>query len=104
MLRVRQRQGSTWAPSSSARASVARKFSSTPGSIPSAAPVRSSGKPSRSPSRRSAVGRRTSSGNSSDVASHGSRPTMAEKSSAASVTSRVSGPAWSSDDAKAIIP
>jgi hypothetical protein len=29
---------------------------------------------------------------------------MAEKSSAASVTSRVSGPAWSSDDAKAIIP
>jgi len=29
---------------------------------------------------------------------------MRLKSSAASVTSRVSGPAWSSEDAKAIIP
>jgi hypothetical protein len=29
---------------------------------------------------------------------------MAPSSSAASVTSRVNGPAWSSDEAKAIIP
>src|SRR5919202_6974210 len=56
------------------------------------------------PSRRSALGSLTSSGNSTDVASRSSRPTMWPNSSAASVTSRVSGPAWSSDDANAIIP
>ena len=45
-----------------------------------------------------------SSGWPSEVESHGSRPTMWRRSSAASVTSRVSGPAWSSEEAKAIIP
>ena len=74
----------------------------TPGSTPS--PVRSSGTPSVIPSRRHAVGSRTSCGNATDVESHLSRPTMWRKSSAASVTSRVSGPAWSSEEAKAIIP
>ena len=44
------------------------------------------------------------SGKSSDVESHGSWPTMCRKSSAASVTSRVSGPAWSSEEANAIMP
>ena len=43
-------------------------------------------------------------GKAERVASHGSRPIMWRSSSAASVTSRVSGPAWSSDEAKAIIP
>ena len=47
---------------------------------------------------------RTASGSPTEVASHASRPAMWPKSSAASVTSRVSGPAWSSDEAKAIIP
>src|SRR3954453_8070795 len=74
----------------------------TPGSTPS--PVRSSGTPSLIPSRRSALGRRTSSGNAIEVLSRSSRPTMWRNSSAASVTSRVSGPAWSSDEANAIIP
>ena len=50
------------------------------------------------------MGRRTSSGMPVEVESHGSRPTMWRSSSAASVTSRVSGPAWSSDEANAIIP
>ena len=67
-------------------------------------PVSSGGTPKRMPSRLSALGSATSSGNSSEVESHGSLPTMWLKSSAASVTSRVSGPAWSSDDANAIIP
>ena len=54
------------------------------------------------------VGRRSAapigSGNASEVESHGSSPTIAANSSAASVTSRVNGPAWSSEEAKAIIP
>ena len=36
--------------------------------------------------------------------SHGSAPTIALSSSAVSVTSRVNVPAWSSEEAKAIIP
>jgi hypothetical protein len=56
------------------------------------------------PSSRSAVGVATSSGKSSEVESQSSRPTMWRSSSAASVTSRVIGPHWSSEDAKAIIP
>ena len=67
-------------------------------------PVSSGGTPKRIPSSRSALGSATSSGKASEVESHGSWPTMCLKRSAASVTSRVSGPAWSSDDAKAIIP
>ena len=39
-----------------------------------------------------------------DVLSRSSLPTMWRSSSAASATSRVSGPAWSSDEAKAIMP
>ena len=39
-----------------------------------------------------------------EVESQGSRPCRAWISSAASVTSRVSGPHWSSEEAKAIIP
>ena len=39
-----------------------------------------------------------------EVESQGSRPSSAASSSAASVTSRVSGPHWSSEEAKAIIP
>ena len=38
------------------------------------------------------------------VESHRSLPAMAASSSAASVVSRVNGPAWSSDEANAIIP
>ena len=67
-------------------------------------PVSSGGTPNRTPSRLSALGSSTSSGNASEVESQGSWPTMCLKSSAASVTSRVSGPAWSSEEAKAIIP
>ena len=51
-----------------------------------------------------ALGSFVSSGNASDVESFGSSPVMWLNSSAQSVTSRVSGPAWSSDEAKAIIP
>jgi aspartyl-tRNA(Asn)/glutamyl-tRNA(Gln) amidotransferase subunit A len=43
-------------------------------------------------------------GYSSEVESSGSWPTICESSSAASVTLRASGPAWSSEDANAIIP
>jgi hypothetical protein len=78
------------------------KASSTPPSMPS--PLSSSGTPSVTPSRRSALGSAIGSGNASEVASHSSWPTMCLSSSAASVTSRVSGPAWSSEEAKAIIP
>jgi hypothetical protein len=38
------------------------------------------------------------------VESQGSGPAIARSRSAASVTSRVSGPHWSSEDANAIIP
>ena len=83
---------------------MASKFSRTPGSRPSASLVSSSGTPSRIPRRCSARGRRTASGKATDVLSQWSFPTIAENRSAASVTSRVSGPAWSSEEAKAIIP
>ena len=96
------RIGSTVAPSSRARSSVAWKASRTPGSIPS--PVSSSGTPRRMPERSVAVGSCTGSGRPSDVESHGSAPAIAPSSSAASVVSRVNGPAWSSEDANAIIP
>ncbi len=83
-------------------ASVASKRSMTPGSTPS--PVRSSGTPRRIPSSRWAVGSTTSSGKATEVESRSSWPTMWRKISAASVTSRVSGPAWSRLEAKAIMP
>ena len=44
------------------------------------------------------------SGQSSDVASISSRPTMNDSSHAASRTVRANGPTWSSDDANAISP
>ncbi len=50
------------------------------------------------------MGARTGSGRPSEVESQGSWPAIAPSSRAASVTSRVNGPAWSSDEAKAIIP
>ena len=58
----------------------------------------------RTPSRSVALGNAIPSGSPSEVESFGSRPTMAPSSSAASVTSRVNGPAWSSEEANAIIP
>ena len=90
------------APRSLAIASVSWNVASTPSSMPS--PDSSAGTPSRSPRRSAALGSPTGSGKASEVESHGSSPTMAPNSSAASVTSRVNGPAWSSEDAKAIIP
>ena len=58
--------------------------------------------PRRDPSR---AGSSIAPGSSTEVESQRvAPPTMCESSSAASVTSRVSGPAWSSDEAKAIIP
>ena len=68
------------------------------------AAVSSSGTPRRMPSRRSAAGVSIVPGKPIEVESRASWPTMWRSSSAASVTSRVSGPAWSSDEAKAIIP
>ena len=76
----------------------------TGGSIPPSAPVRSSGTPSLIPLRSSDLGSSISPGKSSEVESWRSRPTMWRNISAASVTSRVSGPAWSSEEANAIIP
>ena len=67
-------------------------------------PVSSSGTPMRIPSRSVADGSAIGSGRPSEVESRGSWPTIAPSSSAASVTSRVNGPAWSSEEAKAIIP
>ena len=90
------------APRSLAIAIVSSKLAITPGSMPS--PVSSPGTPSRTPRRSVAVGRPTGSGKASEVESHGSSPTIAPNSSAESVTSRVNGPAWSSEEAKAIIP
>ena len=81
---------------------MALKASSTPGSIPS--PDSSSGTPRRMPFRSVAVGSLTGSGSPSACCRTGPAPTIAPSSSAASVTSRVNGPAWSSDDANAIIP
>ena len=93
---------STVAPSWRAFSSVSLNASITPASMPS--PASSSGTPSRMPLRSVAVGRLTGSGRPRLVLSQGSGPTIADSSSAASVTSRVNGPAWSSEDAKAIIP
>ena len=81
---------------------MARNASSTPASIPS--PVSSSGTPSRMPLRSVASGGLTGSGRPSAVESQRSLPAMAASSSAASVVSRVNGPAWSSEEANAIIP
>ena len=75
---------------------------STPGSIPS--PESSSGTPRRTPCRSVRRGSSTGPGSPTEVESHGSLPAIAPNRSAASVTSRVNGPAWSSDEAKAIIP
>ncbi len=60
--------------------------------------------PSRTPSSRTPSGVTIGSGKGSEVASQGSLPTMWANSSAASATLRVNGPAWSRDDAKAIMP
>ena len=50
------------------------------------------------------AGQRDLLGRPSEVESQGSWPSSARSIRAASVTSRVSGPHWSSDEAKAIIP
>jgi hypothetical protein len=92
---------STPPPSSSIRASVASTCWATPGSSPGSSIPQT---PNRSPSRRSALGSSTPPGMPSEVESQGSRPWRWLKSSAASVTSRVSGPHWSSEEANAIIP
>ena len=47
---------------------------------------------------------RSARGSRSEVASQGSWPTIWPSSRAASATVRVSGPAWSSEEANAIIP
>jgi hypothetical protein len=93
---------STVAPSSRASSIECSKAARTPGSMPS--PESSSGTPKRRPSSDVAVGVFTGSGNPVEVESHGSLDVMAPNRSAASRTSRVKGPAWSSDDANAIIP
>ena len=64
----------------------------------------SAGTPKRSPFRSSRLGASTPPSIPTEVESQGSRPCIAASSSAASVTSRVSGPHWSSEEAKAIIP
>ena len=64
----------------------------------------SSTTPTRMPDRSVAVGATISPGQSRDVESMGSRPTMCRSSSAASSTLRANGPTWSSEDAKAISP
>ena len=78
--------------------------SATPGSTPSAWCEKSRATPTTSPSRSSREGNRTPPSIPTEVESRRSRPSIAPSSRAASVTSRVSGPAWSSDDAKATIP
>ena len=84
----------------------------------SASPRRTRGRPARcppprpAPSARRDAGRRAARHSAARPAAGGRQrwsrsdrvPTMWRSSSAASVTSRVNGPAWSSDDAKAIIP
>ena len=79
----------------SASASVASKFSRTPGSMPaptSEPPSSSSGPRAGSRAGPRRVGSSIEPGNGSEVESHGSWPTICDSSSAASVTSRVSGP------------
>ena len=89
-------------PSSSIRSRVASKTARTPASIESS--PSSAGTPKRSPFRSSRLGASTPPSIPTEVESQGSRPCIAASSSAASVTSRVSGPHWSSEEAKAIIP
>ena len=67
-------------------------------------PVSSGGTPKRTPSRRSALGSATSSGNASEVESQGSRPTMCLKQQRGVGDVARERPAWSSDEANAIIP
>ena len=88
-------------PSSSILASVARTLSATPGSRPGSSIPQT---PKRRPSSRSALGSGISPGMPSEVESQGSFPWRWRSRIAASVTSRVSGPHWSSDEANAIIP
>ena len=82
-------------------ASVALTLSATPGSRPGSSIPQT---PKRRPSRRSALGRGISPGMPREVESQGSFPWRWRSRIAASVTSRVSGPHWSSDEANAIIP
>ena len=63
-----------------------------------------SGRRSAGRSRSSRLGATIPPSIPTEVESQGSRPCSAASSSAASVTSRVSGPHWSSEEAKAIIP
>ena len=74
----------------------------TPGSMPS--PMSSSTTPTRRPDMSVAVGSAISPGQSSEVESIGSRPTMCFSRRALSATVRLNGPTWSSDDAKAMRP
>ena len=92
---------STPPPSSSIRASVAFTSAATPGSRPGSFIPQT---PNLRPSSRSALGSVTPSGMPIEVESQGSRPWRWLSRIAASVTSRVSGPHWSSEEAKAIIP
>ncbi len=92
---------STPPPSSSILARVAFTASATPGSSPASSIPQI---PKRRPSSRSALGSGISPGMPSEVESQGSRPWRWRSRIAASVTSRVSGPHWSSEEAKAIIP
>ncbi len=89
-------------PSRSIVARVASKTSRTPGSIASCAS--SAGTANRRPFRSSRVGGSTPPSIPTEVESQGSRPCSAPSSNAASVTFLVSGPHWSSEEAKAIIP
>ena len=89
-------------PSASIRPSVASKTSRTPPSI--ASPSSWTGTPKRSPERSSRLGGTIPPSIPTEVESIGSRPSSAASIRAASVTSRVSGPHWSSEEAKAIIP
>ena len=89
-------------PSSSIRATVASKTARTPGS--SAASPSSRGTPKRRPVRSSRLGSSIPPAIPTEVESRGSLPCITARRSAASVTSRVSGPHWSSEEAKAIMP
>ena len=80
------------------------KTSFTPDSIPSASEASSLGMPKLRPLRSSRLGSSTPPSIPIEVESHGSRPSTACRTSAASVTSLVRGPHWSSEEAKAIIP
>ena len=91
-------------PSSSIWATVRSKTSLTPDSIPSASEASSFGTPKLRPFRSSRLGSSTPPSIPTEVESQGSRPSTACSISAASVTSLVSGPHWSSEEAKAIIP